>query len=122
MRLARRPATPRACARSASNRTASIASGSTASDVAGRASLDDIGTELAPKLRDGVLERGRRGLRRVLAPEQIDEPIGRDDLPVMDEKRHEERPLALPAEFDGLTVEQHLERSEDPELAHLTSA
>ena len=46
----------RACARSPSKRTASIASGSTANDVAGCPRLDDVGSELAPELGDGVLE------------------------------------------------------------------
>ena len=43
-----------------------------AEDVSRRSCLQDVGPELLPQARDGVLERGRRGLRRSLAPEQID--------------------------------------------------
>ena len=70
-------------------------------DVAGSARLDDVGAERPPQLRDGVLEGGRRGLRRALTPDQVDEPVGGDDLTVVDEERREEGALPLPAELDG---------------------
>ena len=90
-------------------------------DVAGSARLDDIVPECAPQLGDGVLERGRRSFGALLAPEQVDETVGRDDLPVVHEQRREERALPLASEVDRAAVEESLERAEDPELTHAPS-
>ena len=66
-----------------------------------------------------VLQRRRRGLRCALTPEQVDEPVGRDNLAVMHEERRQEGPLPWSAELDRQTVEQNLERAKNPELTHV---
>ena len=54
----------------------------------------------------------------MLAPQLVDEPVGRDDLARMDQQQAEERALLLPAERDRPGPVLELERTEDPELCH----
>ena len=88
-------------------------------DVAGCARREHVGAEHAPQLRDAVLQRRRRGLRCALTPEQVYEPVGRDNLAVMHEERRQEGPLPWSAELDRQAVEQNLERAKNPELTHV---
>jgi hypothetical protein len=46
--------------------------GADAEHVAGRARLEHVCAERAPQASDRVLQRGSRGLRRLLAPQEID--------------------------------------------------
>src|SRR5205807_6395651 len=58
--------------------------------VAGRPCHEPLRAERLPELRDVDLERLRRAARRLLAPELVDEPLGRHDaVPVEEEKREE---------------------------------
>ena len=51
-----------------------------AEHVSGRLGDDPVGPEQLAQLRDEVLERRRRRPRRLLAPERVDQPVGRDRL------------------------------------------
>src|SRR5438034_640503 len=46
--------------------------------VPGRLRDDHVRAQQLPKLGDEVLQRGSRGSRRLLAPERVDDPVGRD--------------------------------------------
>ncbi len=86
--------------------------------VAARPRQQQPGTEELPQLDDGVLERGRRRPRRVLAPQLVDQPLRRDGLVRAQEQQRQDRALVPPAQRDGRSVVEHLERAEDPELEH----
>ena len=60
----------------------------------------------------------RRGLRRLLAPELVEQAIGRDHLARADDQAAEQRALLLAAERDLPVVPHDLERPEDAELEH----
>ena len=92
------------------------ASGVDAQDVARRTRLQDVRPELATQPRDRVLERCRCRLRRVLAPEQVDQAIGGDHATRLDQQGREKGPLLLPAHDDRAAVALDLERAEDPEF------
>jgi hypothetical protein len=62
------------------------------------------------------VEHARRGERRVLAPQLVDEPVGRERLAGVHEQQREQRPLPVPAERHGASVRDHLERAEDAVL------
>ncbi len=87
-----------------------------AEHVSRRARLQHVGAELASEPRNRVLERGRRGLRRLFAPDEIDEPIGRDHPSRLEQQRGEQRPLLLTAERDRPGPALDLEGAQDPEL------
>ena len=55
----------------------------------------------------------------MFSPQLVDEALRRDRLvdPQEQQSRHT---LVAPAERDGRPVVEHLERSEDPELEHVT--
>ena len=90
-----------------------------ADPVAGRARLDRLGAERLAELRDEVLERRRRGRRRLTGPERVDQAVGRDDAAGVEQEQGEQRALLRAAERDHLSVDRHLERAQDPELDHL---
>ena len=52
----------------------------------------------APERGDRVLERRRRRARRIVAPQGVDEEIGRDHAVRAQQKERENRPLLLPPE------------------------
>ena len=78
-----------------------------------------VGAEQLAELRDEVLERGDRGFRRLLAPQLIDDPVGRDDRIRVEQEEREESPLPLSAERDGPGLVRDLDRTEDPVLQHV---
>ena len=85
--------------------------------VAGLAGDDRrSGPERLAQLRDVVLERVRCRSRRILVPQQVDQPIPGHDLVRARQEEREERALARAAEGDRATLLEHLERAEDPEL------
>ena len=55
-------------------------------------------------------------LRRVLAPELVDQPVGGDDVVGMEQKHREKRARLGTAEGDLAAFVPHLERAQDPEL------
>ena len=107
------PLASRSCC---SKRWASTRLGVDAENVARRAGLENVCAELAPQPRDRVLERGRRGPRRLLTPEKIDEAVGRDDPAGLEQERGEEGLLTMAAQRDEAAVALDLERAQDPEL------
>ena len=90
-----------------------------AEDVAGRLRDQRVCAEQLAELRDEVLERGDRGFRRLLAPQLIDDPVGRDDRTRVDEEKPEEGPLLLTSERDGSGLVCDVDRTEDPVLQHV---
>src|SRR5205085_4617067 len=67
-----------------------------------------------------VLQRGRRGPGRLLAPERVDDPVGRDDPVHVEQKQGEKGALLLSAELQRLAFVGHLERPENPKFEHVT--
>ena len=56
----------------------------------------------------------------LLSPELIDKPVGRDDLAHAHQQEPEQRPLLLtPKRHDAALIDD-FERSEDPEVRHLS--
>jgi hypothetical protein len=84
--------------------------------IARRLRLDGAGAEQLPQLRDEILQRRGGGAWRVLAPECVDQPIGRDDPASLEQEEHEERALLLTPELEWTSVVQRLERAENPKL------
>ena len=72
--------------------------------------------EELPELRDEVLERGRSRAGRVLAPERVDQPIGRDRAPRVEQEQREQGALLRASELHERCLGTHLERTEQPEL------
>jgi hypothetical protein len=56
-----------------------------------------------------------------LAPDVVDQPLGRDELASVHEEEGQNEPLARPAESEVHAVAQHGEGSQDPELQGLVS-
>ena len=73
-------------------------------EVAGRARLDHVRAERLPQLRDEVLQRRRRGRRRVALPQRLDEPVERDDPSCVEQEHREERALLRAAERDRVAA------------------
>src|SRR5262249_49983499 len=87
-------------------------------EVAGRLRQEDVLRKHLSQLDDKVLERGRRCLRPLLAPELLDDPIARKHLARVDQQEREQRTLLLAAEQDRAGLVDGFERPEDPELDH----
>ena len=64
------------------------------------------------QLGDEVLQRTDGGLGRLLAPELVDEPVGRHDFARAQREEREQGTLLLTAHFEGATVDADLERPE----------
>jgi hypothetical protein len=62
------------------------------------------------------LDRVRRGVRRALAPELVDQPVDRDGLSEAEREAGEERPRLRAAELDEAVAATDLERSEETEV------
>jgi len=88
--------------------------------VTGRFGLEDLRSECLPQLRDEVLQRGDGGSRRLLAPERVDETVGRHDAAGLEQQEGENGALLQAAEKDRARLLIHLQRSEDSELRHVT--
>ena len=89
--------------------------------VAGRLRHDQVRPEEFSELGDEVLERGRSRARRVLAPEGIDQPIGGDRAPRVQQKQREQAALLRAPELQGVSVATHLERTEQAEIEAVRS-
>ena len=68
--------------------------------VARRAGVEDVAPQSPTQTSDGVLKRRRRRLWRLLAPERVDEPVGRDDPSRLEHEDREEPALLRTAERD----------------------
>jgi len=69
-----------------------------ADQVAGAAAQDRLGPEQLPQPRHEHLEVVRGARRRLLAPDLLDERVGRDDLVRPDQERREQRALLAAAQ------------------------
>jgi hypothetical protein len=79
--------------------------------------------EGAAQLGDVDLERLGGGRRRALAPQLVDQPVGRDDLVAVVQEQDREQRAALGARHrDLLAARPHAQRPEDAELHRLTGA
>ena len=58
---------------------------------------------------------------RLVAPEQVDEPVRRDDRVRVEQQHREEGALLRPSQLHSLFAVEYLERPENPEL-HAASA
>ena len=72
--------------------------------------------DIAPELRDAVLQDLRRARRRPVRPELFDQPIDRDRTVCLEQESDEKRTLLAASYGDGLSVAEHLQRAEDPIL------
>ena len=73
-----------------------------ANQVAGRLRDDPVGAEHLSQLRDEVLERGRGRSRRLLAPERLDQPVGGDRSPRVEQEQREEGALLRAPELQSV--------------------
>ena len=89
-------------------------------EVAGRPGHEHVRPEQLAQRRDRSLQRRHRRLRRLVAPELLDELRRRDDLVRVQEQRGEEAALAAPGgQADRCSVRAcRLERAEHAELGH----
>jgi hypothetical protein len=88
--------------------------------VAPRAMHDPLGPEDLPEVLHVCLERLSRRGGRIVAPDGVDQPLGRDDpTPFEQEVRHDDA-LLRAAERDASVALVHLERSEEQELHRWT--
>ena len=65
------------------------------------------------------MQRRRGGLGRVLAPEIVDQAVGRNDAVRVQEQQRQQGALSLPAQFDRSPVTVYLERPEEPKFEHV---
>ena len=87
-----------------------------AQHVAGRGRLHALGPDDLAELRDVPVQRRGRGLGRLAAPDELDQPLARHDLVRMHEERREERALPGAAERERLPTGDDLQRPEDAEF------
>jgi len=84
--------------------------------VAGRPGHELLARQQLAQPGDVPMQRGRRGLRRLVAPELVDQAVGGDDLVGVEQEKREEG-AALPAsELERTVAIEHLERPEQPKL------
>ena len=84
--------------------------------VAVAARLDPVGAECAPQPVDVDLQRSRRRVRCLLAPQGVDQLRTPEHLAAVEQQLGEQRSLLGRADRDGLAVAEHLDRPEQPEL------
>ena len=78
--------------------------------------LDALGAECPAQPVHVDLQRGRRRVGRLLAPQRVDQVRPPEHLSAVEQKLCEQRPLLGCAERDRFPVAQHFHRSEQPEL------
>jgi hypothetical protein len=74
------------------------------------------GLELPAQRRDVALDRLRRGSRRSVTPELLDQPVARDRLVRPQEQQRQQLALQSGADPHCPTPVEHLEGPKDPEL------
>lgn len=72
--------------------------------------------ERLAEMRDVALEHVHRRLWRRVAPDLIDQPVGRDDLIRVQEEQRENSPLLRAAERERSPIRSDLERAQDVEF------
>src|SRR5207244_10767611 len=81
---------------------------------------EPLRSERLPQLRDVHLQRLRRARRRRLAPELLDEPVGRDDVVPVQEQEREQRTRLRRAPPEPPAADDDVERPEKAKLVHLS--
>jgi hypothetical protein len=84
--------------------------------VAGRARAEDRGRQRLAQVRDVDLDHLRRAVRRLVAPQGIEQRLDRDDAPGIEEEAREERALLAAPEDGWPSLDADLERPQDAEL------
>ena len=86
--------------------------------VAGRLRLEQVllGPERLSERRDVVTDDLAGSRRRSLAPQVVDDPVGRDHLARVEQQKREERPMLRAAELNLPTFVDDLERSEHTKI------
>ena len=86
-------------------------------EIAGRTGHDPVGAERLAQRVDVYLERRAGVCRRILAPDGVDQPLGRDGAIGAEQQEREHGAGPPAAERHGLAdVVHHLQRPEQPEL------
>ena len=67
-------------------------------------------------MRDVELDHLRRGRRRLLAPQALDQRVGRDRAAGPQGEHREHRPLLAGAQLDGAVTEPKLDRTQKPQI------
>ena len=76
-----------------------------------------FGFQQPPQMRDVPLNRLRRRLGRMVAPQRIDDAIGRDHLSAMDQQQDEQGSLAPGRQLDlPALAAAYLERTKDVDI------
>ena len=92
-----------------------------ADDVARRPGDDPVGADRPAERMHVHLERARRARGGLLAPDPVDQAVGRDDVVRVEQELREQGTRPRPAERDRRTVvSDHLHRPEQPEFHALT--
>jgi len=86
--------------------------------VAGRLGLrfDAVLAEQRPQLGDAHLDRLRRGLGWIVAPERVDQSVTRHNAIRVQQHGCEQRTLFRAGDVHRAPVLEHLQRAQDPEL------
>lgn len=77
-----------------------------------------VGADHAAKPGDVRLEIGLGGVRQVVVPNILDEPIDGNGMTDVDGEGGEKRQRPVTADVDGRSVDRQLHRSEDPNVDH----
>src|SRR5581483_10372271 len=80
------------------------------------ARLDPLGAERLPEAVHVDLERGDGRAGRIVAPDQVDEPVARNRLAGAEQERGEHGPLLRPPERDPALVRAGLDRAQHAEF------
>jgi hypothetical protein len=75
-----------------------------------------IAAQQRPQVRDVELEHLRRGRRRLLAPQALDQRVDRHRAAGSQGEHREHRPLLAGAELDGPVAEAKLDRTQKPQI------
>ena len=78
---------------------------------------DRVAAQRFAQLRDVALDQVGRGLGRIVVPDTVDQPLGRDRSVCLGEEERQQDALPRPADRDRIAVDEDLERPEDPELS-----
>ena len=89
--------------------------------IAGCLRLHPVLAQGLPELRHVDLKRLRRGVRRRLVPQRVDQAVARDDAVCLQQEESEESALLLSTEIDRVPVRAHLQRAEDLKLQRQVS-
>src|SRR4029079_17164034 len=77
--------------------------------------------EHAPEAKNVVLERAERGRRRVVAPDTVDQALGRNDVIRLEQQKGGDGTAFRPADRQPEFAVENLGGAEDPELHSSTT-